>query len=133
MFFCTFAFESTSLLVAGFSIKYKILESSNFYLFKVHVTKLLSSLNVSLLLQWKQAEPQMVWLAIAEDAVTLLDLACMQSLARYPYSSVLTFGGCQDDFMLVVTAEEGLGSQKLLFSLSKPKVIHTICCKTIRW
>lgn len=64
----------------------------------------------------------MVWLAIGEDAVTLLDLAHMQPLARYPYTAVLTFGGCQDDFMLVVSAEEGLGSQKLLFALSKPKV-----------
>lgn len=65
----------------------------------------------------------MVWLAVTEDAVTLLDLAGMQPLARYSYTAVLTFGGCQDDFMLVVSAEEGLGSQKLLFSLSKPKVI----------
>lgn len=64
----------------------------------------------------------MVWLAVAEDAITLLGLGCMQPIARYPYTSVLTFGGCQDDFMLVVSADEGLGSQKLLFALSKPKV-----------
>ncbi|XP_054260935.1 uncharacterized protein CG43867 isoform X1 [Macrosteles quadrilineatus] len=74
--------------------------------------------------KWKQPEPQVVWLAIAEDAVTLLDLACMQQIARYPYTAVLTFGGCQDDFMLVVSAEEGLGSQKLLFALSKPKILE---------
>jgi len=44
------------------------------------------------------------------------------NFCRYPYSSIVTFGGCQDDFMLVVSAEEGAGSQKLLFALSKPKV-----------
>lgn len=46
----------------------------------------------------------------------------MQALARYPYTSVVTFGGCQEDFMLVVSSDDGIGSQKLLFSLSKPKV-----------
>lgn len=64
----------------------------------------------------------MIWLAVGEESITLLELGAMQPLARYPYSSVLTFGGCQDDFMLVVSANEGLGSQKLLFALSKPKV-----------
>ncbi|XP_021924200.1 uncharacterized protein CG43867 isoform X3 [Zootermopsis nevadensis] len=66
----------------------------------------------------------MLWLVVNEDSVTLLELASMQTLAKYPYSAVVTFGGCQDDFMLVVSAEEGVGSQKLLFGLSKPKILE---------
>ncbi|XP_067011816.2 uncharacterized protein CG43867 [Anabrus simplex] len=71
----------------------------------------------------KQGEPVMVWLAVSEDSVTLLDLATMSPIARYVYTSVVTFGGCQDDFMLVVSTDEG-GSQKLLFALSKPKILE---------
>ncbi|XP_039294127.1 uncharacterized protein CG43867-like [Nilaparvata lugens] len=78
--------------------------------------------------KWKQAGSEgsgsVVWMAVGEDSVTLLELGGMQPLARHPYSSVLTFGGCQDDLMLVVSANEGLGSQKLLFSLSKPKILE---------
>lgn len=68
----------------------------------------------------------MLWLAVAEDSVTLLELATMTVLVRYPYSFVVTFGGCQEDFMLVVCPEESEGSQKLLFSLSKPKVRYPL-------
>ncbi|CAB0015723.1 unnamed protein product, partial [Nesidiocoris tenuis] len=73
----------------------------------------------------KGSEWGMVWVAVAEDSVTLLELGTMQPLARYPHTSVLTFGGCQDDFMLVVNSDEGLGSQKLLFALSKPKCLES--------
>ncbi|GLV35231.1 uncharacterized protein CBL_01620 [Carabus blaptoides fortunei] len=66
----------------------------------------------------------MVWLAVAEDSVTILDLATMNLLVRYAYTSIVTFGGCQDDFMLVVCPEENEPSQKLLFSLSKPKILE---------
>ena len=58
-----------------------------------------------------------LWVAVGEDAVTLLDLETMSPLVRHPYSEVVTFGGCQDDLMLVVNPH-----QKHLFSLSKPKV-----------
>lgn len=66
----------------------------------------------------------MVWLAVAEDSVTLLDLASMNVIVRYQYNSIVTFGGCQDDFMLVVCPEENEPSQKLLFALSKPKILE---------
>nr|CAD7446613.1 unnamed protein product [Timema bartmani] len=62
-----------------------------------------------------------VWLAVTEETLTVLELDSMQPVAKYLYTSIVTFGGCQDDFMLVVSLEEGGGSQKLLFSLSKPK------------
>ncbi|EEB20222.1 conserved hypothetical protein [Pediculus humanus corporis] len=60
-----------------------------------------------------------LWVAVGEDAVTLLDLETMSPLVRHPYSEVVTFGGCQDDLMLVVNPH-----QKHLFSLSKPKILQ---------
>lgn len=66
----------------------------------------------------------MIWLAVNEDSITVLDLATMQQRVRYPYTNVLTFGGCQEDFMLVVTQNEQQPSQKLIFSLSKPKILE---------
>jgi hypothetical protein len=79
-----------------------------------------------------QAKPRhfdqaMAWLAVSEDALSVLELSSMTPLARYPYSSVMTFGGCQDDFMLVVSAEDTLHGgieQKLLFAMSKPKILE---------
>ncbi|XP_032309102.1 uncharacterized protein CG43867 isoform X10 [Drosophila ananassae] len=65
------------------------------------------------------------WLAVAEDALNVLELSTMAPVARYPYSSVMTFGGCQDDFMLVVSHDDGGGcEQKLLFAMSKPKILE---------
>ncbi|XP_055387126.1 uncharacterized protein CG43867-like [Condylostylus longicornis] len=80
-----------------------------------------------------QAKPRyshqaMVWIAVAEDALHILDLSSMAPLVRYPYTSVITFGGCQEDFMLVVGSEENnapmTNEQKLLFVMSKPKVLE---------
>lgn len=77
----------------------------------------------------RHSDQAMAWLAIAEDALNVLELSSMAPIARYPYSSVMTFGGCQDDFMLVVGAEETPmptdGSEaKLLFAMSKPKILE---------
>lgn len=82
--------------------------------------------------QLKQGESITVWLAVSEESVTLLDFITMQTLERYPYSVVVTFGGCRDDFMLVVSQSEpeagrGEGAQvteRLLFSMPKPKVLE---------
>lgn len=58
-------------------------------------------------------------------------------LFRYGYSSVVTFGGCQEDFMLVVhTPEEDSahhppGTHKLLLCMNKPKVIFKICLNCV--
>ena len=69
--------------------------------------------------------------------MSLLDQHSMQLLARYSYDNVVTFGGCQDDFMLVVTSDteaikrynERASSTttageetKLLFHAGKPQV-----------
>lgn len=80
--------------------------------------------------KWKQSEivgssgTSVVWLAASEDSIALLELSSMQVIASYSYLQVLTFGGCQEDFMLVINTDDGLRSQKLLFSLSKPKILE---------
>lgn len=71
-----------------------------------------------------------VWLAVSEDSVSLLELRSMQLIETYLFRQVLTFGGCQDDFMLVIASDSAIiESHKLLFSLSKPKVgrFSTLC------
>ncbi|XP_037726735.1 uncharacterized protein CG43867 isoform X10 [Drosophila subpulchrella] len=71
------------------------------------------------------ATTPVAWLAVAEDALNVLELSTMAPVARYPYSSVMTFGGCQDDFMVVVSHDDGGGcEQKLLFAMSKPKILE---------
>ncbi|XP_050068009.1 uncharacterized protein CG43867 isoform X6 [Anopheles maculipalpis] len=76
----------------------------------------------------RHSDQAMAWLAVSEDALSVLELSSMAIIARYPYSSVMTFGGCQDDFMLVVSAEDTLqtvsNEQKLLFAMSKPKILE---------
>ncbi|XP_076065828.1 uncharacterized protein CG43867 isoform X3 [Oratosquilla oratoria] len=73
--------------------------------------------------------PNPVWVAVSEEAITLLDYTSMQAIVRYGYSNVVTFGGCQEDFMLVVhTAEEEghhpPGTHKLLLCMNKPKILE---------
>ncbi|XP_037934744.1 uncharacterized protein CG43867 isoform X2 [Teleopsis dalmanni] len=77
----------------------------------------------------RHSDQAMAWLAVSEDALNVLELSSMAPIARYPYSTVMTFGGCQDDFMLVVTNEDTLATstsqeQKLLFAMSKPKILE---------
>lgn len=79
-----------------------------------------------------QAKPRhsdqgMAWLAVSEDALSVLELSSMVPLARYSYSVIMTFGGCQDDFMVVIGSEDtlqGSSEQKLLFAMSKPKILE---------
>jgi hypothetical protein len=69
-----------------------------------------------------------LWLAINEEGVSLLSHLSMQVIERFPYQSIVTFGGCQEDFMLVVsspTSSGGLPStERLLFSTSKPRILE---------
>uniref|UniRef100_A0A8C3LK34 Pleckstrin homology, MyTH4 and FERM domain containing H1 n=1 Tax=Chrysolophus pictus TaxID=9089 RepID=A0A8C3LK34_CHRPC len=57
-------------------------------------------------------------------------LCCLQHLKfSYSYSSVLTFGGCRDDFMIVVSQikERSSGknsTEKLLFTMAIPKIVE---------
>ena len=68
-----------------------------------------------------------VWLSVNEETITLLDVSSMQSVARVPYSAIVTFGGCQEDLMVVVNNcdIQGPGTQRMLFSLPKPKVLDS--------
>ncbi|XP_070524323.1 uncharacterized protein CG43867 isoform X2 [Cardiocondyla obscurior] len=72
----------------------------------------------------KQTEPVTVWIAVSEDSVTLLELQTMAVMCRFNYANIVTFGGCLDDFMLVACPDEGAAEQKLLFALSKPKILE---------
>lgn len=53
-------------------------------------------------------------------------------LFTYSYQCVITFGGCRDDFMVVMSQqkEPGVGKksvEKLVFAMAKPKV--KVLCK----
>ena len=74
----------------------------------------------------------------------MLDYLTMQPSHRFAYDSIVTFGGCQDDFMMVVImppatssesergadrmrhrlSEESGGTQRILFRTKKPEVRH---------
>lgn len=50
-----------------------------------------------------------------------------QVRVTYPYSSVTTFGGCRDDFMIVIRSNPDQSSgkghiEKLTFRMAAPKV-----------
>lgn len=42
----------------------------------------------------------LVWLAIGEEGVAILDQVSMHTLEKYPYDSIVTFGGCQVNKMV---------------------------------
>ncbi|NXJ75280.1 PKHH1 protein, partial [Trogon melanurus] len=70
-----------------------------------------------------------VWIAVNEDGISILDYNTMHLKISYSYSSVLTFGGCRDDFMIVVsqTKERSSGrnsTEKLLFTMAVPKIVE---------
>ncbi|KAM3871545.1 pleckstrin homology domain-containing family H member 1 [Diretmus argenteus] len=73
-------------------------------------------------------EQSQVWLAVNEDGLCVLDYT-MHTLVTYSYQSVITFGGCRDDFMVVVSQqrEPGVGKksvEKLVFAMAKPKILE---------
>ncbi|XP_077529022.1 uncharacterized protein CG43867 isoform X2 [Haemaphysalis longicornis] len=74
----------------------------------------------------KSKEQQSLWLAVSEDGISLLDCATLHPWVRHPYSSVMTFGGCQEDFMLVVCPEVAGEpcTERLLFAMPKPQVLE---------
>ncbi|XP_041038851.1 pleckstrin homology domain-containing family H member 2 isoform X2 [Carcharodon carcharias] len=71
-----------------------------------------------------------VWLAVHENGISILEYSSMRLITTYMYKSIMTFGGCRDDFMLVVgkTADNACTkdkpTQKLLFAMSKPKILE---------
>ncbi|NXY08935.1 PKHH1 protein, partial [Pteruthius melanotis] len=70
-----------------------------------------------------------VWIAVNEDGISILDYNTMHLKLSYSYSSVLTFGGCRDDFMIVVSQMKERSSgknstEKLLFTMAIPKIVE---------
>ncbi|XP_053130423.1 pleckstrin homology domain-containing family H member 1 isoform X2 [Hemicordylus capensis] len=70
-----------------------------------------------------------LWIAVNEDGISILEYNTMHLKLAYLYSSVLTFGGCQDDFMVVVTQNKDRRSgkpfpEKLLFTMTAPKIVE---------
>ncbi len=71
------------------------------------------------------SQQQQHWLCVGEDGIAVLDLRSMQPSAKFDYADLVTFGGCQDDFMLVATAADGGGggaTVRMLFQMRKPEV-----------
>ena len=59
--------------------------------------------------------------------MAILDHNSMQVTQRFSYTNIVTFGGCQEDFMLVVTSPdmtEVNSTQKMLFETTKPKILE---------
>ncbi|XP_074252693.1 pleckstrin homology domain-containing family H member 2 isoform X2 [Saimiri boliviensis] len=67
-----------------------------------------------------------VWLAIHEDGLSLLEYNSMRLIVSYVYKSLMTFGGYQDDFMVVInnTHSKDKPTEKLLFAMAKPKILE---------
>ncbi|XP_043931003.1 pleckstrin homology domain-containing family H member 2 [Protopterus annectens] len=71
------------------------------------------------------SEANYVWLAVHEDGISVLEHSSMRLIITYVYKSLMTFGGCREDFMLVVTASnvKDKPTEKHLFALPKPKIL----------
>ncbi|XP_040593629.1 pleckstrin homology domain-containing family H member 2 isoform X2 [Mesocricetus auratus] len=66
-----------------------------------------------------------VWLAIHENGLSILEYTTMRLMVSYAYKSLMTFGGCQDDFMVVInTHSKDRPTEKLLFAMAKPKILE---------
>uniref|UniRef100_A0A673H253 Pleckstrin homology domain-containing family H member 1-like n=1 Tax=Sinocyclocheilus rhinocerous TaxID=307959 RepID=A0A673H253_9TELE len=68
-------------------------------------------------------EQTRVWLAVNEDGLSVLDYTMVSECG------LITFGGCKEDFMLVVSQikDQALGKKtvdKLLFAMAKPKILE---------
>ncbi|CAG0913431.1 unnamed protein product [Notodromas monacha] len=80
----------------------------------------------------KGYEQMALWIAVGETGIFLLDFVTLKLMVSYEFSNVVTFGGCEDDFMLVVESESfhqiavdgSMQTRKLLFSMSKPKILE---------
>ncbi|XP_052276494.1 pleckstrin homology domain-containing family H member 1-like isoform X1 [Dreissena polymorpha] len=75
--------------------------------------------------------PDDVWLAVQEEGVAVLEYSTMQPIHQYDFRSVVTFGGWNDDLMIVVNQllesaphHYEHRTQKLLFILAKHKILE---------
>ncbi|KAM9016216.1 pleckstrin homology domain-containing family H member 2 isoform 1-T1 [Ara ararauna] len=67
-----------------------------------------------------------IWFAVHEDGISILDYRSMRLTVTYTYKSLMTFGGYQDDFMLVVNNAQAKdkSTEKHLFGMTKPKILE---------
>uniref|UniRef100_A0A8C4EIV1 Pleckstrin homology domain containing, family H (with MyTH4 domain) member 2 n=1 Tax=Dicentrarchus labrax TaxID=13489 RepID=A0A8C4EIV1_DICLA len=69
-----------------------------------------------------------VWLAVHEDGISVLEHNSVKPLVSHPYKNLMTFGGCKQDFMLVVGQSIGSNTskdkptEKHLFAMDVSKV-----------
>ncbi|KAB5581919.1 hypothetical protein PHYPO_G00181110 [Pangasianodon hypophthalmus] len=69
-----------------------------------------------------------VWVAVHEDGLSVLDFTSMKLLVSFSHKNVVTFGGCRQDFMLVVTQSSRNNTaretptEKHLFAMSTFKI-----------
>ncbi|MEE6474113.1 hypothetical protein FKM82_010276 [Ascaphus truei] len=68
----------------------------------------------------------LLWLAVHEDGISVLEYNSMRLLFTYTHRSLMIFGGYRDDFMLVVKSAhtKEKSTEKLLFAMAKPKVLE---------
>ncbi|XP_047378556.1 pleckstrin homology domain-containing family H member 2 isoform X2 [Sciurus carolinensis] len=67
-----------------------------------------------------------MWLAVHENGLSILEYNSMRLIVSYVYKSLMTFGGFQDDFMVVInnTHSKDKPTEKLLFAMAKPKILE---------
>ncbi|GAB1301373.1 Pleckstrin homology domain-containing family H member 2 [Apodemus speciosus] len=66
-----------------------------------------------------------VWLAVHEHGLSILEYTSMRLVVSYAYKGLMTFGGYQEDFMVVIsTQSKDRPTEKLLFALAKPKILE---------
>ncbi|CAJ1066905.1 pleckstrin homology domain-containing family H member 2 [Xyrichtys novacula] len=77
------------------------------------------------------ASPQQgvrVWLAVHEDGISVLEHNSVKLLVSHSYKTLITFGGCRQDFMLVVGQSIGTNTskdkptEKHLFAMDASKI-----------
>ncbi|XP_034537477.1 pleckstrin homology domain-containing family H member 2 [Notolabrus celidotus] len=77
------------------------------------------------------ASPQQgvrVWLAVHEDGLSVLEHNSVKPLVSHTYKTLMTFGGCRQDFMLVVgqsvvtNASKDKPTEKHLFAMDASKI-----------
>ncbi|XP_062973619.1 pleckstrin homology domain-containing family H member 1 isoform X2 [Elgaria multicarinata webbii] len=70
-----------------------------------------------------------LWIAVNEDGISILEYNTLHLKLAFSYSSVLTFGGCHDDFMVVISQVKDRCSgkaspEKLLFTMAAVKIVE---------
>ncbi|XP_055986504.1 pleckstrin homology domain-containing family H member 2 [Sorex fumeus] len=66
------------------------------------------------------------WLAVHEDGVSVLEHGSLRLVVSYLYKDLITFGGYQDDFMVVINNSHSKDkpTETLLFAMAKPKILE---------